>query len=78
MLRFEPAQLGFGVNAVEVDDEDAGSRAGGDADVVVGLFTPPALDRARIGGRVVAAGGARRFLSPRPARKNPQAAPGEC
>ncbi len=43
MLRLEPAQRGLGVETVDVEDENAGRRAGGDGNVVVGLLLPPGL-----------------------------------
>ena len=53
MLCLEPAQCGFGVETVHVDNEDAGRRPGSDGDVVVGLLLPPRLDDVRVGGGVL-------------------------
>ena len=70
VLRLEPAQRGFGIETVDVDDEDAGCRAGRDGDVVVGLLLPPCLDDVRVRGGVLEAVGRGRPLVARPARED--------
>ena len=70
MLRLELAQCGFGVETVDVDNEDAGRCAGRDGDVVVGLLLPPSLDDVRVRGGVLEAVGRGRPLVARPARED--------
>ena len=70
MLRLEPAQCGFGVETVHVDDEDAGRRSGSDGDIVVRLLPPPGPDDVRVRGGVLEAIGRCRPLVARPARKD--------
>ena len=50
VLGFKPAQCKFAIQAVDIDYEDAGYRAGRDCDVAIRPRTPPLLYCLRIGG----------------------------
>jgi hypothetical protein len=71
---FELAKHGFGVRAIDIDDEDAGSGAGGEADVALGIATPPAFNDVLIRGRSQQALGNCWLLAARQAWEYPQAA----
>src|SRR6516225_3388825 len=53
MLRLELAQLDLGLDAIKIDDKDAGDGAGGDRDVVIWVLVPPVLDLDRISGCIL-------------------------
>ena len=77
MLRFELAQLGFGVEAVNVEHKNAGHVPVAMATLYCGFCATSRI----ISGSVVASlkpfGRCRAFVA-RPARKNVQAARSEC
>jgi hypothetical protein len=77
VLSFELAQLGLGLETVNVNRENAGWRASGKTDVVLRLVFPSLLDEFGAGRRVLAAVGCCRHFVLWPAGKDAKAFSGK-
>ena len=78
MFCFEPAQLDFGVKAVNVDHEDVRYRSGSNGNIVLRILSPPMADRAGVDGRVLEPVDCCRILVAQPAWKDVHSVFSKC